>query len=77
MKLLIRNGRVLNPASQFDAQADVAIDAGVVCVIGQTPESFAPDQVIDASGCLVLPGLVDLAVRLREPGYEQDRKSVV
>ena len=73
MKLLIRNGRVVNPASQFDARADVAIDAGVVCAIGPAPQGFAPDQVIDASGCLVLPGLVDLAVRLREPGHEHAR----
>ncbi len=73
MKLLIRNGRVLNPATRFDAMADVAVDAGMVCAIGAAPEGFAPDQVVDASACLVLPGLVDLAVRLREPGHEHAR----
>ena len=73
MKLLIRNGRVLNPASQFDARADVAIESGVVSAIGPAPKGFAPDQVIDAGGCLVLPGLVDVAVRLREPGHEHAR----
>ena len=73
MKLLIRNGRVLNPATRFDALADVAIEAGVVRSIGVAPQGFAPEQVLDASGCLVLPGLVDLAVRLREPGYEHAR----
>jgi dihydroorotase len=40
--------------------------------IGRTPDGFVPNKVIDARGCIVAPGLVDLAVRLREPGYEHE-----
>ncbi|MFN4103996.1 MAG: dihydroorotase [Tepidimonas sp.] len=70
MKILIRQGRVIDPASGTDRMADVAIAAGRVIGIGSTPADFAPNRVIDASGCWVLPGLVDLSVRLREPGQE-------
>ncbi len=72
MKILIQNGRVLDPARGFDAQADVAIDAGRILAIGNVPTDFAPAQVINAAGCIVAPGLVDLAARLREPGYEHE-----
>ena len=72
MKLLIKNGRVINPASGFDALADVAIAAGRIVSIGDVPADFAPNKTIDASGCVVAPGLVDLAVRLREPGHEHE-----
>ena len=72
MKILIQNGRVLDPARGFDAQADVAIDAGRILAIGKVPTDFAPAQVINAAGCIVAPGLVDLAARLREPGYEHE-----
>lgn len=70
MKLLIRNGRVIDPASGTDRVADVAIAAGRIIGIGSAPADFAPNRVLDASGCWVLPGLVDLCVRLREPGGE-------
>jgi dihydroorotase len=72
MKILIQNGRVIDPASGFDALADVAIAAGRVVSVGAMPADFAATQTIDASGCLVLPGLVDLAARLREPGHEHE-----
>jgi dihydroorotase len=72
MKLLIKNGRVINPASGFDAMADVAIAAGRIVSIGDVPADFAPNKTIDASGCVVAPGLVDLSVRLREPGHEHE-----
>ena len=70
MKILIQNGRVIDPASGFDQTADVAIAAGRIVAIGQAPADFAPGHVIDAKGCIVAPGLVDLAARLREPGQE-------
>ncbi|MCY7305980.1 MAG: dihydroorotase [Rhodoferax sp.] len=73
MKLLIRNGRVVDPASHFDQTCDVAVADGLIVAIGAMPDGFAPDRTIDAAGCLVLPGLVDLAVRLREPGHEHAR----
>ena len=72
MKILIKNGRVIDPASNFDAIGDVALAAGRIIGIGNTPAGFAPNKVIDASGCIVAPGLVDLAVRLREPGHEHE-----
>src|SRR2546429_5948292 len=72
MKILIRNGRVMDQARGLDQQADVAIDGGKVLAIGKAPEGFAAEREIDAAGCWVLPGLVDLAVRLREPGHEHE-----
>ena len=62
----------MDPASGLDQVGDIAIAAGKVLAIGQAPSDFVPDQTIDASGCWVLPGLVDLAVRLREPGHEHE-----
>jgi dihydroorotase len=70
MKILIRGGRVIDPARNFDEICDVALAAGRVIGVGSTPEGFAPNRVLDAGGCIVMPGLVDLAVRLREPGHE-------
>ena len=72
MKILIQNGRVLNPANGLDQTCDVALAAGRIIGIGRTPPGFEPQRTIDATGCLVLPGLVDLAARLREPGYEHE-----
>jgi dihydroorotase len=72
MKLLIRNGRVLDPATKLDEVADIAIAAGRIIAIKNIANGFAPNRVLDASGCIVAPGLVDLAVRLREPGHEHE-----
>lgn len=70
MKILIQNGRVIDPASGLDQIADVAIAAGRIVAIGQAPVDFTPNRVIHAQGCLVTPGLVDLCARLGEPGQE-------
>lgn len=74
MKILIRNGRLIDPASHRDDRADLAIAAGRIVSI--RPQGgigdFQPDRIIDAGGCVVAPGLVDLAARLREPGYEHE-----
>jgi dihydroorotase len=72
MKILIKNGRVINPATNFDEICDVALAAGRIVSIGKIPPTFAPSKTIDASGCIVAPGLVDLAARLREPGHEHE-----
>jgi len=72
MKILIKNGRVINPASGFDQVADLAIAAGRIVSIGAVPADFVPNKTMDASGCVVAPGLVDLSVRLREPGHEHE-----
>jgi dihydroorotase len=71
MKILVRNGRVVDPASKFDQTADVAIAAGRIVSIGES-NGFNAARTIDAQGFVVLPGLVDLAARLREPGYEHE-----
>ena len=70
MKLLIRGGRVVDPASQRDEVADVAIASGRIVGIGPLGEfgDFGAEREIDATGLVVAPGLVDLAARLREPG---------
>jgi len=70
MKILIQNGRVIDPDSGLDQTADVAIAAGRIVAVGQAPADFSPDRLIVAQGCIVAPGLVDLAARLREPGQE-------
>lgn len=70
MTIQIKNGRVIDPASKIDAVQDVFIAGGRIVAIGAAPAGFEPQQVIDASGLVVAPGLVDLSARLREPGYE-------
>lgn len=70
MKLLIRNGRVVDPKNGVDAVTDVSIDAGKIVAVGPIPAGFHADREIEASGLVVSPGLVDLSARLREPGFE-------
>ena len=72
MKILIKNGRVIDPASGFDAVCDVEIASECVVSIGQSATDFIADKVIDASGLIVAPGLIDLSARLKEPGYEHE-----
>jgi dihydroorotase len=72
MKILIRNGRVVNPATGRDEIADVAVASGRIVAIGQVSADFEAQRVVDATGCVVAPGLVDLAARLREPGHEHE-----
>ncbi len=73
MNILIRQGRVINPATNFDQIADLAVASGRIVAIGQAPAGFKAEHTLDASGLVVAPGLVDLAVRLREPGHEHER----
>ena len=70
MKIQIKNGRLVDPASGTDAKHDVFIAAGKVVAIGAAPDGYTANRTLDASGLIVCPGLVDLAVRLREPGFE-------
>jgi len=72
MKILIRGGRVIDPASGRDETADVAIASGRIVSIGAVGPEFSADRIIDALGLVVAPGLVDLAARLREPGHEHE-----
>ncbi len=69
--LLIRNGRVIDPAQELDRISDVLLEDGKVSRITsglQAPES----QVLDATGLIVAPGLIDIHVHLREPGREDE-----
>ena len=61
---------MVDPASQLDALADVAIDDGKIVEVGSLRAGFQADVTVNATGCIVIPGLVDLSARLREPGYE-------
>jgi dihydroorotase len=70
MRLSILNGRVIDPASGLDTQAAVHVAAGRIAAIGQAPGGFVAQHTLDAQGLVVAPGLVDLAARLREPGFE-------
>ena len=70
MKLEIRNGRLVDPAQGADRIGSLFVGDGVVEGFVERPRSFEPDRVIDATGCVVSPGFVDLAARLREPGLE-------
>lgn len=70
MKIHIKNGRLIDPRNGIDAQRDLFIAAGKIVAVGDGPAGFGANRTIDASGRVVCPGLVDLAVRLREPGFE-------
>jgi dihydroorotase len=70
MKIHIKNGHLIDPKNGIDAKQDLYIAAGKIAGIGKAPEGFVANQVIDASNLVVIPGLVDLSARLREPGYE-------
>ena len=69
MKLLIKGGRVINPAANFDETADVLIEDGKIIKIAKGIQDKA-DEVYEADGKVVAPGLVDIHVHLREPGQE-------
>jgi dihydroorotase len=70
MSILIRAGRVIDPASGSDCNADVAIESGIIKAIGSGFDASTFQTVIDASNAWVIPGLIDVSARLREPGLE-------
>lgn len=71
MRLLIKNGRVLDPSVKLDGICDVLVKDGIILgVFEKGSVKDACDEVIDAAECFVMPGLIDLHVHLREPGYE-------
>jgi dihydroorotase len=69
MDLLVKNGRVVDPARKIDAVTDVLIREGQIAAIGKTDASGLP--VFDATGLTVAPGFFDIHVHLREPGTEE------
>jgi len=71
MRIRIQNGHVVDPAHHIDHPADVFIADGKIVALGETPPpGFTAEGILDASGCIVCPGLVDMSARLREPGFE-------
>lgn len=66
----IKHGRLIDPANRIDQQLDLYISLGKIAAVGNRPDGFEADRVIDASDQVVCPGLVDLAAHLREPGEE-------
>ncbi len=70
MNIHIKNGRLIDPHNNIDAKQDVFIVDKRIAAIGKAPQGFVAEQMIDATGLVVTPGLVDVAARLREPGYE-------
>src|SRR3984957_4898534 len=68
-QLLIRNGRVIDPASATDKVADVLITAGVIAAVAAGIRAPGA-EILDAAGLIVAPGFVDMHVHLREPGFE-------
>ena len=69
-RVLIRGGRVVDPSQQMDAGLDVLLDGGVIARVGEGLDVPEGAEVIDASGLVVAPGLIDVHVHLREPGGE-------
>jgi dihydroorotase len=70
VSLLIRNGRVVDPASGTDAQQDVWIVDGRIHKVGSRLKAPAGIETVDAAGKVVCPGFIDIHVHLREPGFE-------
>ncbi|AEF20297.1 dihydroorotase [Pseudomonas fulva] len=71
MRTRILGARVIDPSSGFDQVADLYIEGGKLSAVGQAPAGFEADQTLDANGLVAAPGLVDLSVALREPGYSR------
>lgn len=70
MKIIIKNGHVIDPANQVDSVHDIYINNDIIVAYDSAPEHFTAEQEIDAKDHIVCPGLVDLSAHLREPGEE-------
>ena len=70
MTILIQNGQVINPATGMNEVADVLVENGVVSKIEKGIKEKA-DRKINAKGCFVMPGFIDMHVHLRDPGFEE------
>ncbi|MCK5515179.1 MAG: amidohydrolase family protein, partial [Deltaproteobacteria bacterium] len=72
--LLIKNGRVIDPSGDIDDHLDILVDQGKIVKLRRSGDKEEKEsevvQIIDARGKVVVPGLIDMHVHLREPGYE-------
>ena len=71
MTILIKGGHVINPATQMDEVADVLIEDQKIKKIGKELPEKEAERVINADGCYVMPGFIDMHVHFRDPGFEQ------
>lgn len=71
MRTRIFGARVIDPASGLDQASELYLDGGKIVALDQAPAGFVADKTINASGLVASPGLVDLSVALREPGYSR------
>ena len=71
MGILIKGGHVINPATKMDEVADVKIEEDKIAEIGKNLKADKTDRVIEAKGCYVMPGFIDMHVHFRDPGFEQ------
>lgn len=74
MTLLIKNGRVIDPANNIDAQQDILLKNSKISKVAKDIQAQA-EQIIDAKGKIVMPGIIDMHVHLREPGRE-DKETI-
>ncbi len=70
MNILIKNGHVIDPSQNMDGHNDILIKGRKIQGLYPKGKGPAADKIIDASGCIVIPGLVDMHTHLREPGFE-------
>ncbi len=70
MKILIKNGRVIDPSQNIDGYKDILIKGAKIVGLYPRGKGQKADKTIDASNCIVIPGLVDMHTHLREPGFE-------
>ncbi len=66
MHILIKNGRIIDPLQKIDRKANLYVGEGRILSVSRKPSGFSPDHEIDAHGCIVLPGLVDLSASLSD-----------
>ena len=71
MKIILKNGRVIDPASQRDEIGSVCIADDKIVSVGSIPADFNADSIFDCSGQIIAPGFIDVCSRLREPGFTQ------
>jgi len=72
---ILKNGRVINPQTNFDGICDIAISGDKIVAVGKIPNEFSNAKTIDLTDCLIFPGMMDLHTNLREPGRE-DKETI-
>ncbi|MCJ8168228.1 dihydroorotase [Atopomonas sediminilitoris] len=69
MRMTLKGARVIDPASQLDQHVSVHLQDGHILALGNAPTGFTAERMLDCSGLVIAPGLVDLSCALREPGF--------